>query len=198
MNNFLARIRKFALAGVLASLVAGAVLVVPSLNVFASANPQTVTPPAAQATPADQTSRLEQRLKNEQTWLTAQGNRIDRSNTLTERAQQVIDRFKGKGVDVTPLQTALDNFKSTLPSAAQVHATASGILAAHNGFDANGVVTDPKAAQVTVQSAYESLEQARQILNSAFSDLRNEIRTFRQNHKPKAPAAPTATPAPAM
>ncbi len=184
MNRFVRTLRTAALA----SLVGATILILPASSVFAAPNPQTTPPPAATAplTPAEQAIRLEQRLKNEQAWLTTQGNNLDRANQLVTRAQTVIDRFKSRGVDVQPLQTALDDFKATLPSAVQVHTTASGILTAHAGFDANGKVTDLPTARATVQSAYESLDQCRQILRTAVGDLRSEIRKFRQAHKPKA------------
>jgi len=194
MNRFIRTLRTAMLAG----LVGAAILILPASSVFAAANPQTTTPPTAtpaapaRLTPAEQAARVEQRLKNEQAWLTTQGNNLDRANKLVTVAQSVIDRFKARGVDVQPLQTALDDFNATLPSAVKVHETASGILNTHAGFDASGKVTDLATARATVQSAHESLEQCRQILKTAVSDLRTEIQNFRQAHKP-APK-PTATP----
>jgi hypothetical protein len=194
MNRFIRTLRTAALAG----LVGAAVLILPASSVFAAANPQTTNPPAATPTapaaltPAEQAARVEQRLKNEQTWLTTQGNNLDRANKLVTVAQSVIDRFKARGIDVQPVQTALDDFKAALPAAVQMHTTASGILNTHAGFDASGKVTDLATARATVQSAYESLEQCRQTLKTAVSDLRTEIKNFRQAHKP-APK-PTATP----
>ncbi len=143
MNRLFTRVWKFALGGVVASLIAGAVLAFASLSAFAA----------------------------------------------------TLDNFKARGVDVSPLQTALDNFKNTLPAATQVNATASAILSAHNGFDAGGGVTDQAAARTTVQSAGESLHEVHQILSAAIGDLRSEVKIFRQQHKVKKPAAtPTATP----
>jgi hypothetical protein len=197
MNRITARFHKFAIAGVMTTLLAGAFLAYPGLTVFAAASPQTVTPPAAQTPQPDSTARLEQRYQQEQTTFTAQGKRIDLTNTLIGRAQGIIDRFKVKGVDVTALQTALDNFKTSVASAGAIHAKAGDILSAHAGFDANGKVTDQTAARTTLQSAGESIQQARQTLNTAGSDLRQAIRTFRQQHKPAKPAptaAPTAVP----
>jgi hypothetical protein len=194
MNRFVRTLRTAALT----ALVGAAVLILPATSVFAAPNPQTTQPPAATPaapatlTPAEQATRLEQRLKNEQAWLTTQGNNLDRVNQLVTRAQTVIDRFKSRGVDVQALQTALDDFKATLPSAVQVHNIASGILNAHTGFDANGKVNDLPTARATVQSAYESLDQCRQILKTAVTNLRSEIRNFRQQHRPKP--TPTATP----
>jgi hypothetical protein len=200
MNHFFTGIRKFVLAGVLTGLIGAAVVVFPVGNVFAAFDPQTTNPPVtptapaapARNTAANQASRLEKRLKNQQAWLAVQGRNLDRANTLITRAQAIIDRFKSRGVDVQALQTALDNFKATLPSAVQVHNTASGILKAHAGFNDSGVVTDIKTARATVQSAHESLLQAHQILHSAVTDLRKEIVNFRGQHKPAPKPTPTA------
>jgi hypothetical protein len=124
--------------------------------------------------------------------LVAQGNRLDRVETLTGKAETLIQKLKGRGIDVTTLENALKDFQAAIPGAQAAHQSAAGILAAHAGFDVNGKVSDAKLAQQTVVDAGQALREAHRILQNAFRDLIREIRQFKRDNRP-APAASPST-----
>ena len=197
MNRIFKTLQKLVLAGVAASMISGLILVFPSAPVFAAAGNQSSNPPAAQTTPpgqkVSQKERLQKRFKQEQKALVAQGKQIDRATALVNRAQKLIDRALAKGWPVEVLQTALEDFKDALTSAAKMHAGASQIVSAHGGFNANGMVTNAGQARQTVFSAAESLLESHQVLSNAFTDLLKEVTSFRKSFRP----GPKAMPAPA-
>ncbi len=197
MNRIIKSLQKLVPAGLAASLILGAILVIPGGSVFAASGGQSSNPPAAQTpapgNPISQKDRLQNRFEREQKLLAAQGNRINRATNLADRAQNLIDRALAKGWPVEVLRTALADFKTALSSATQIHANASQILTAHAGFDANGNVTDVGQARQTVLSAAESLLEAHQTLVNAFDDLLKEIIHFRQQVKPAQQASPAPT-----
>ena len=161
---------------------------------------QTPTPNAPQSSPADKAAKRAQRLENafsrENQWLSTQATNLQRMGQIASKGQDLIDKAKAKGFDVSALQSALNTFKSQIPTAQGLHDKASGILSTHSGFDANGKVTDAAAATQTVKDARQNLGDAHRTMRTAAVDLRGAIRTFRSEHKGqlKSTPAPTATP----
>lgn len=191
-------LKKIGLIGLLVSILVGTVLVFPINSVKAAVDPQAGTPPAQPSNPAggqaQQVTRVENIYQRELRTLQAQGNRLNRVSTLTQKAEDLLAKLQAKGIDVSALQAALDDFKATIPSAQAAHDSAKAILAVHAGFDDNGKVTDIKVARETVRTAGQDLKEAHQIIQNAFQDLIREIRQFRQAHK--GALRPNATPTP--
>ncbi len=153
----------------------------PSLNVYALAPSE----PPAPATPGPiSNDRLEQIWAKEQSAYDRLGTLLDRSDELITKAQGLIDQAKSNGKDVSALQAALDAFADAVKRAHPVYESAKGIIAAHQGFDADGKVTDAQKAIQTVRDLRDKLKEIRQIISGPAKALREAIRAFRQANKP--------------
>ena len=135
--------------------------------------------------------------KLEQVWARQQrayeklGKGFDRADDFTARAQQLIDRSKENGKDVSALQAALDAFESAIKEAHPIYEGGKGIINSHQGFDANGKVTDAEKAKETVQAMHDKLQEVKAAMNGTGKALREATRDFRQaNPRP----AKTQTP----
>jgi hypothetical protein len=135
--------------------------------------------------------------KLEQVWARQQrtyekiGKGFDRSDEFIANAQKLIDRAKSNGKDVTALQAALDAFETAVKDAHPIYEGGKGIINSHQGFDANGKVTDPEKAKETVQEMREKLQEIRSAMDGTGKALREAIKAFRA-----ANPRPTKTPTP--
>ena len=121
--------------------------------------------------------------QNEQKWLTDQQNHLADANKLVTEIQNLISQAQGKGLDTTALSSALATFQSQLSNVQSSDTTAANVLSAHNGFDGSGNVTDQALATQTVNDAHQSLQDARDIITQATSDLKKAVDAWRdQNH----------------
>ena len=118
----------------------------------------------------------------EQNWLLRQSNAIEKSIASAKNLQTVINDAAAKGIDVTALQAALDAFNNSMPDIQASHQQAADILAAHNGFDSNGEVTDATSARETLVSARQSLSEAHFALTNAVLTLKNAILTWKSTN----------------
>src|SRR5215470_17121010 len=111
-----------------------------SLPIFsvAAAGSNDPTPPPAQGQITNE--------KLEKVWARQQRryNRLGHVDQLTDRIQKLIDRATAKGKDASGVQSALDAFKAAWKDAQPTYESMKGILNSHQGFDANGTVTDPE------------------------------------------------------
>ena len=156
---------------------------IPGLSPVASS---VATPPAA--TPSY--PRLRQAWAREQRVydrLTRFYNNID---AREQRAQELIDRAKANGKDVSALQSALDAFEAAVQQAQPIFESTKGIVASHQGFDANGNVTDPLKAFATVLDMHTKLQDVRQTILPSARALREAIRDFRAANPPVATPTP--------
>lgn len=112
---------------------------------------------------------------------------FDHADDIIARAQDLLDRAKANGKDVTALQSALDAVADAIKTARPVFESSQGTIAAHKGFDGNGNVTDSAAAAVTVKELGEKLRETRSILLEPLRDLRAAIRDFRRANGPASP-----------
>lgn len=177
---------------ILSVLIAGGIAVTafgfsPATAVFADTGP---TPaPRARRTDEQKDQRLVFNYQNEQQWLSKQQGHLDKANQGVTKVQQLIEKAKGKNVDVSALETALAAFKTKIASAQSAHAQAASILAAHTGFDASGNVTDRTAAHQTLLDGRLALRDAQSILRQATAEFRQAVRTWRQQRLNKATPA---------
>ena len=119
------------------------------------------------------------------------GNGFERRDAFTERAQQLIDRAKANGKDVSAVQAALDAFEAALKKAQPIYESTKGIVSSHQGFDANGKVTDPVKAQETVESLRGKFKEIKDAMNGTGKALREAIRAFREAN-PRPQPTPTS------
>jgi hypothetical protein len=123
---------------------------------------------------------LSKAFKAEQKWLGNQQQAINKADQAALQIRQLIDKASAEGLDVTILQNALAAFNSEMAAVKSGHQTAADILAAHNGFDDDGSVTDQQSARVTVLDARQALSKAHVTMTQAVRDLRQAARDWRQ------------------
>lgn len=178
MKKLASFFKKFVLAIV---VLAVGLVALPASGVFAAGLPDETTPPAT--LPAGNL-RLELVWSHAKTVYQRQGYLLSLTDDFIARAQILIDRANNKGWDTTAVQTALDAFNSVIPAAKAAHFPGAAIIASHNGFDAQGRVTDRTAAMVTAKSLVQVLKDTRATMNGTGRALREAIKAFRDAHRP--------------
>lgn len=117
---------------------------------------------------------------------------FDRLDDFTARAQRLIDKANANGKDVSAVQAALDAFQAASKDARPIYESGKGIVNSHQGFDANGKVTDPEKARETVKEMRDKLQEIKSAMDGTGKALREAIKAFREaNPRPQ----PTSTPA---
>lgn len=138
--------------------------------------------------PADNLQLSNERL--EQVWVRLQrvhelqGRVLNRADRMTDRFQYLIDRMNENGKDTTDLQAALDAFEKALKEAHPVYESTKGIINPHQGFDADGKVTDREKAIETVKKLRDKMQEVRGIIGEPGKALREAIKTFRDTRHP--------------
>jgi len=119
------------------------------------------------------------------------GQGFDRSDTFIEKIQGLIDRANENGKDVSAVQSALNAFEQSIKDAKPLYESAKGIINSHQGFDADGKVTDTEKAKETVKAMGEKLKEIKEAMNGTGKALKDAIHAFREaNPRPErnAPA----------
>lgn len=138
---------------------------------------------SASSAPALPAGFHEQRLAR--AWLREQiahdrlGILFDHADQRLALGQTLIDRAAANGKDVTAVQAALNNFSAAVKQARPIYEGMQGIMASHQGFDANGNVTDITQASETVAQVREQLVQIRSALAGPAQTLRSAVKAFR-------------------
>ena len=160
----------------------------PLSGAYAAAPADAPTPVAPSADKL--AARLQQAFARENTILGRIGKLYTGSDAGFTKLQNLLDKAKAHGLDVSQIQAALDAFKAALTNAKPFYTQALSTAQSHAGFDANGQVTDPQTARATVKSVRDSFVQYKGALNGTGKALHEAIQAFRQAH-------PRATPTPA-
>ena len=116
--------------------------------------------------------------------------RIGKAEDFVERAQSLIDRASQNGKDVSAVQAALDAFQQAVNNTEPMYEGVQSIVDSHAGFDANGKVTDPEQAKVTVRAMGEKLKEIRDVMGGTGMELRDAIQAFRDAN-PRPDKTPT-------
>lgn len=145
-------------------------------------------PPQKQPT----TEKLEQVWARQLERYERMGQRFERSDEFIAKAQKLIDRAKSNGKDVSALQTALDAFEAAVQKAHPIYESAKGIVNSHQGFDANGKVTDPAKAQETIKAMHAKFQEIKADMNGTGKALHEAIRAFREAN-PRPPKPPSTS-----
>jgi hypothetical protein len=178
MFKFTPFFTKIALA-VLVSAVALASI--PLAGVSAAGMQEETTPP---------TDRPGVNLRLERVWgrmqitYERQGDRLAAAENAITRVQTLIDKANEKGWDTSSLQVALDAFAAVIPAAHAAHEPGAAIIAAHNGFDSQGKVTDRLDAVQTINALHQVLKDTRLAMDGTGRALREAVRVFRNAHRP--------------
>ena len=99
-------------------------------------------------------------------------------------AQELIDNAKANGKDVTSLQTALDHFAAALKKAKPIYEGMQGIFSSHQGFDANGKVTDSEKAKETLKELRAKFQEVKSAMGGTGKALVEALKAFREANKP--------------
>jgi hypothetical protein len=165
----------------LATLVLVIGLAVLPTATAAAAGPQDLTNPPANNT------HLERAWARAKTSFERQGYRLAKTSDFIVRAQNLIDKADQNNWDTSAIQAALDAFASVIPAAQAAHEPGAFIISSHNGFDANGVVTDRTAAIATLKALTQVIKDSRLAMDGTGQALREAVKAFRDVHKPVQP-----------
>jgi hypothetical protein len=121
------------------------------------------------------------------------GQRFEREDEFMAKAQKLIDRAKENGKDVSAVQAALDAFEAAVQKARPIYESMNGIVNSHQGFDANGKVTDPAGAQETVQAMHAKFQEIKATMDGTGKVLREAIKSFREANPRTPRPTPTST-----
>ncbi|MBI3161701.1 MAG: hypothetical protein HYZ23_04295 [Chloroflexi bacterium] len=114
------------------------------------------------------------------------GKAFDDVDAHVAKIQGFIDKAKAEGKDVTAVQAALDAYAAALKSAKPKYEGLNGIVNSHQGFDANGKVTDLEKAKSTVKEFAEQMKEVRDSMGGTFKALKEALKAFREANKPAA------------
>ncbi|MBF8248594.1 MAG: hypothetical protein HW374_1394, partial [Bacteroidetes bacterium] len=82
-------------------------------------------------------------------------------------------------------------FEDAVKDAKPVYESARGIINSHQGFDAEGKVTDPEKAKETVKQMGDKLKEIRDVMGGTGKALHDAIRAFREaNPRPEKTPTP--------
>lgn len=179
--------RKTLLVGLIAAL---GLVSAPLANAYAL-GPSDLGTPTAPGQTTTQTDRLQQAFSKEQSIFGKLGKLFDNVDSRISKLQDLINKAKANGKDVSGLQSVLDAFSSAIKQAQSIYNDAQSLINSHPGFDASGNVVDQTAALQTVKDLRGKLKDIHQTVVPPFKALRDAIRTFRQANSPKVTPAPT-------
>jgi hypothetical protein len=170
----------------IAVLMVAAAMLMPAGTALASS--PTTTPEAKQ-------QGLHQHLMNwyqrEQKWLSLQEDNLQKTGKVIARLQEFIDSQKEKGKDTSALEAALSTYQAQIDTAKSYHTNAANILAAHEGFDVNGQVTNTESARQTLLDGRQALREAHRIMQKSRNELLRAIADYRKNNHPTPAASST-------
>lgn len=179
-------IKKFLLAAVVVLMI---VSVMPVTSVFAAPVGDDPNPGRGK----DVYPRLEKAFQRVKNWHEKQGEFLSEADDYISKAETFIGKAEQRGLDTSALRSLLVSFEGSLPLVQAAHDRAGGIISAHNGFDANGKVTDPERAAQTVKDAASALQEGRQAHLGKGKALAEAIRAFWKDNKPLRPSTTNDT-----
>jgi hypothetical protein len=177
--NFTRFARPFMFALVAAAMVFSALM--PTATAFA----QDGNPPTKEEAERRWVEKMEKAYQRELEWLEKQTERLAHTAENVEKVNNLIAKAEERGLDTSPLKTALAAYQASVADAQASHDSAAAILGAHAGFDDSGKVTDKEAARQTLADAHDALQEARHILNNAAYELREAIQQFLRDNRPE-------------
>jgi hypothetical protein len=176
MNKLLVSSTKIILSAVLLALMA--FNLIPAGNVFASAPVDDTTPP--QSTPQADKKPLDQAFKLEQKAHEHQDELLTKAVTASSKISELIARAKSNGKDTSSLEKALADFNTKIGQIRLTYDQTGKLIKEHNGFDADGKVTDREQAMKTVEAVHKGNQDVRKSLAAAVKGFRSAGEEFRK------------------
>ena len=106
--------------------------------------------------------------------------RMGKTDEFVAKVQKLLDKASANGKDVSAIQSALDAFNASIKDAKPIYESMKGIINSHQGFDANGKVTDPEKAKETVKAMHEKMQAIKTVMDGTGKALRDAIKAFRE------------------
>ncbi len=153
----------------------------PLIQAHAAGLSDTSTPPAPTRL---STERLQQLWQHEQKVYERLGRFFGNADQFLTNAQKRIDVAKSRGTDVTDLQAALDSVSKAIKQAEPYYDSAGDVITAHQGFDAQGNVTDATLAAQTLKDAHTQFKQIRDLIGNPLKILHDAFRAVRGANRP--------------
>jgi hypothetical protein len=113
------------------------------------------------------------------------GNQLNNANKVETKAQLRIAELKQQGKDVSALEDALNNFYNLIALAKQAKDSASATLILHQGYDAQGKVSEPKLARDTNKSVEENIRICRENIVQALKTIAAGLKLYKQQYTPQ-------------
>lgn len=177
-------IQKLFLIVTLLSLV---LLALPAQSVLA-AGPNNPPAPAATPDPEHAQTRLEWAFANQKLTVQRIGLNLEYQDEFIGRIEELVAKLKENGKDVAAIETALANYAKAVEAGKPLYEQAAQLVQTHEGFDANGKVTDLEKARETVKALGETTRQHREVMGEAAKALREALKALREaNPRPERP-----------
>ncbi len=119
-----------------------------------------------------------------QLWSENMGNRLMFVDEILEALDEwavKLDSYDASAEQAAELAQARSEFETALNTAKSEYEQGVAIIAAGNGFDGSGEVTDPEAARDTISTARGHFAEAREISTDAVQELRNDMEGIRED-----------------
>ncbi len=186
MSKLIPFLKKFALAALVLAIGLAAL---PASSASAAGLHDETTPPANMVVPVQiwDYARLEQIWARAQAVYQRQDDWLAKADEFFTKAQSLIDRANQKGWDTSAVQAALDALAAVIPAVRAAHVPGAAIIASHNGFSADGKVTDRAASIETTKALIQVLENTHAAVNGTGQAMREAVRAFRDAHRPTTP-----------
>jgi hypothetical protein len=110
-------------------------------------------------------------------------------NATIAKFQGRLDQAAGNGRDVASLQAALAAFETALNRTKPTYDRIGVLVSSHQGFDANGKVTDAAIAKTTLKEVGAKLKEVKSSMDGTGKALYEAMKAFRKANKP-IPAPP--------
>ncbi len=161
------------------TLLALVLLAVPAQSAFADGLNDPPTP-ATTPDPERAKTRLEWTFANQKLTVQRMGLNLEYQDGFISGIEELIAKAKEEGKDVSAVETALADYKKAVEASQPLYEQAAKLVQTHEGFDANGKVTDLDKARETVKSLGETIQQHREAMGEAAKALREALKAFRK------------------
>ncbi len=133
-------------------------------------------------------TRLEWAFANQKLTVQRIGLNQQYQDEFVARIEELVAKAKQNGKDVSAIEAALSDYKKAVEASKPLYEQAAQLAQTHEGFDANGKVTDLDKARETVKQLGETLKQHREVMGEALKALREALKAFHQaNPRPPKP-----------
>lgn len=171
---------------ILAALVFALALIAFPLTGVSAAGQTDPLPPAQEKGPSNE--RLERIWARMNRRYERLGKFSDKTDKLAYRANKMIACLKEAGESTTELEAALKAYEAALKQAQPIYASGKDIVTSHQGFNANGKVTDVNQAKETLKRLGTKLGDTHVAMDGKARELIQLMKSIRKAHKPAAPA----------